>query len=97
MRNKFESTCCYCKSTVPVNGGDIWKSKGRWYACCDPCKASNPKQQAGAKKHKARQEKAKTSKKAATPAKAPQKVTDLRSELQKMTKKDLVELLTSLS
>jgi hypothetical protein len=39
MRNRYEKRCCFCKETIPVNGGRIWKWKSRWYGAHDGCKS----------------------------------------------------------
>ena len=39
MVNKFETRCCYCHGTVPANGGEVWKYRGRWVGAHLTCKA----------------------------------------------------------
>ena len=86
MRNKFASVCQYCRRDVPVNGGDVWSYKGRWYCACDSCKATHPKQRAAAKKHQesqARRKERQEAREHPTPA----------QQIARMSKKQLQELL----
>lgn len=91
MRNQHPSVCHYCHEQKEPGMCDIWKWHGRWFAACDGCKESNPKQVEAKKRKEARAAEKKSKK-----AQKSNGTGNREQVLANMSKQDLLNLILSL-